>query len=305
MIPHKNIVSYFSDAMKKTVSNLLTENGKNVSEIRMTNGKALIVKIHSKYYYVSENGLTLECNDAYFVSPNDIKISFELITNSSVYAYNRYINEGYVTLPGGNRVGIVGKCCVDNGKIISVGDINSLNFRLACQHHGYIDTVYDELINGFAPYNILVVSPPGCGKTTFLREFAYKLGYFNKKIIICAVIDERYEFACSYRGQSMLNIGESNFVISGCEKSIAVPMVVRTMSPDVIITDELSGCRDVEAAVYAKKSGCRIIASAHGDCVENSLLDVDFIKNIFDKIVVLCSDNGPGTIKNIIGCEDL
>ena len=59
MIPHKNIVSYFSDAMKKTVSNLLTENGKNVSEIRMTNGKALIVKIHSKYYYVSENGLTL------------------------------------------------------------------------------------------------------------------------------------------------------------------------------------------------------------------------------------------------------
>ena len=149
---------------------------------------------------------------------------------------------------------------------------------------------------------MIIAAYAGCGKTTFLRGLANELSSGRNKgnILKCAVIDERFEIAACESGISAMNVGMVTTVISGCPKNIAIPMTVRSMTPDVIFTDELASEKDVIAVKYARASGCRVIATTHGineTCNELSFFN---IQKLFDKIIILSSRNGPGTVERIL-----
>jgi stage III sporulation protein AA len=144
--------------------------------------------------------------------------------------------------------------------------------------------------------NTLIISPPQCGKTTIIRDAAQQLGSRFK----VSVIDERGEIAAMHKGMPQYDIGDMTDVLDLCPKAIGIPLMLRSMSPDVIITDEIAGC-DVEAIKQALSCGVRIIATAHGDNVwqVKKRLGGGSIMEEFGCIILLGRRNGPGTIERI------
>ncbi len=299
----KNIItSYLSRNINEKLKILSDDIWGKITEIRITVDCPIIIAISGIKHYVADGGISSSYTNSYIVSEEDMRISLELMTKSSIYSYERYINEGYITLPGGNRVGVVGTCnCVENS-VMSVNNISSLNIRIAHEKPGVAFPVIDEIYSDNKIYNTLIISPPGCGKTTLLRDIARLLGSnkYGNKLIICGIVDERFEISCMNGSERNLDVGKNNFVISGCEKSIAIPMIARTMSPDVIIADEMCSEKDYKAAYFAGMSGCGIIASVHGESENiNELRRFKHI-NIFEKYIILSNKNGPGTIEKIV-----
>ena len=295
-----NVFRYFPDCVKKCFYSLSLSEQDNINEITLINGQALLIQINGGRFYLGPYGITTKLNDAYIVNSKDIKYVLGAVTNSSEYAYSRFINDGFLTLPFGHRVGLTGNCVVKNNEITNVNYINALSFRLAHSCLNNANLVIDDVYNKGNVLNTLIISPPGCGKTTLVRGLAELISSYCGCIKKCAVVDERFELASCHDGVASLRVGESSFVISGCKKSIAIPLVVRSMSPDVIFTDEVSGADDINAIRYANASGCKIIASVHGvDQTNNEISNCDFI-DFFQRFIILDLSSGPGTIAKVI-----
>lgn len=296
------IYPYLPENIRSLLAFLPSRNRNDLNELRFTVDSPLIADVNGEKYYVGKNGFDLDFKNSYITTKNDLTIIMELITRSSVYAYNRHINDGFVTLDGANRVGICGNCAVNNGVIVSVKEINSIIFRISHEKNGVSSIIFNDIYSKGAINNTLIISPPGCGKTTYLRDIALSLNDLKKcgRIISCALIDERYELACAKNAKPCFNIGQNNFVISGYAKSLAIPMVVRSMAPDCIITDELCSKEDFEAILFASRSGCGVIASVHGFDEFNNEMKFNNISKIFKKCIVLSKRKGPGTIEKIV-----
>lgn len=302
----KEVTSYLSKNIKRCLDVLSEDIWYKITEIRITVGCPILVAISGKRYYICENGISAICRNSYIVCEEDIRVIIELMTNSSIYSYEKFINEGYITLPGGNRVGVVGTCNCVNNVVSSVNNISSLNIRISHEKKDIALPVIDEIYYKNKIHNTLIISPPGCGKTTMLRDIARILGNgkIGNKLIVCGIIDERFEISCLDGTRRTLDVGNNNFVISGCPKNIAIPMVARSMSPDVIITDELCGKKDYDAICFAGMSGCNVIASVHGENEKVNELKFENIISFFEKIIVLSDKNGPGTIEKITKVVD-
>jgi stage III sporulation protein AA len=148
--------------------------------------------------------------------------------------------------------------------------------------------------------NTLIISPPGCGKTTYLRDISRKLCELSD-VINVLIIDERFEIASQYGGARLLNVGKYVDVLSGCDKTYGFREGVRTLRPDVIITDELVSEDDVKACNNAIMSGITVVASAHAqdinDLKNKAIFKELFSSGCFDRYIVLSANNGPGTVE--------
>ena len=299
----EEIIRYFTSDLKRLFESFDDHFWNKLISVRISVDSPLIVELETGRMYLGEDGITMRSDKAYRISKQQINNIFELVTKSSIYAYGKYVNDGYVTLSGGNRVGIVGDCTVTDGKITAVSEIYSMNFRIAHEKIGVSDSIIKHIFSDGKIFNTLIVSPPACGKTTILRDVARNLGTFKSfnKIFVCALIDERYELAGTRGRNRNLDIGENNFVVSGCSKMSGIYIATRSMAPDVIIVDEICSETDYKAALYARNSGVSIIASVHGK--DETINEVNEIckNNIFEKIIVLSFKNGPGTIEKITG----
>lgn len=178
----------------------------------------------------------------------------------SLYARQDELDSGYFTLPDGSRAGICGRFAAGGPRALS--DVGSVCIRIAREIAGCADGVISDVKS---VRSALVVSPPGMGKTTLLRDMARQLSEGGANVCI---VDERGELAACRGGNPTLNVGPRTDVISGCEKHIAILRAVRACSPDVIVTDEIGDARDAQALDEALRCGVRILASAHGTELE-------------------------------------
>lgn len=270
-----------------SVRNAIEENYTNeIEEIRLRAGKPLILKIGQETKILN-----------YITSQQEILQAFERVCENSVYSYRRQICDGYITIRGGNRVGIVGSAVVDNGQVININYISSLNFRIARQKIGCSNQIIEDIINvkDNSIHNTLIVSPPGCGKTTILRDITRNisnginvLGFKGKTV---GVVDERGEIAAMYKGIAQNDIGVRTDVIDNMPKPEAMRILVRSMAPDVIVCDEIGSSDDIDAIDYAMCSGVKGIFTAHGKNLEeinrNPELSKLFVKHIFERIILL------------------
>ena len=268
-------------------------------EIRLRLGKPLVIHYGDGSYYIGKRGnLTALPNSALRVTAAQLEEAVELITASSVYSVKEEIKNGFVTVRGGHRVGIAGTAVMRGGRVDFIKGISGLCYRLASEQRGAADPVMSHVLSDGLVKNTLIISPPGAGKTTMLRDIARQLSY---KAYHVSIADERREIAAVYDGRSPFDLGFNTDVLEGADKAESMLMLLRSMSPDVIVTDEIGTTADAEAIEKITNSGAAVIASIHGRDFEmiKKRADLSGMLGFFDVIVTLSRRNGAGTVEEI------
>lgn len=265
-----------------------------ISEIRMRSGKPLIINFGTEEAYFSDNtGLCHEERKARLIKLSEIKETMEYITNYSIYAYEEELRQGYITIRGGHRIGICGKTITENDRVINLRNISSLNIRVSHQIMGCGNEVVGKLYDSEGRFfNTLIISPPGYGKTTLLRDLIRLVsdGNGNHAGLNVGVVDERAEIAAEYLGCFQNDIGMRSDVLECCPKNAGMLMLLRSMSPSVIAVDELGTDEDFGAACKIVSCGVRLIATVHGDSIKD--INEELRKNIFKRFICLNKCNG-------------
>ncbi len=255
-----SLFSALPERIANAVSNLDTD---NLLELRLRTGGILsCVYLDGSYCIDKRGNLTKNPASSIIVTEKDIKRAMELITSFSMYAFESQIRCGYVTLPYGHRVGICGDAETNGGKISHLKSIQSLNYRFSRELIGVSNNFMDEIYASGEIKNTLLVSPPMCGKTTLLRDIARNLSLLGKRV---SIVDERGEIAAITNGKTPFDLGLGCDVLSGVSKTEGMLFMLRSMSPDVIITDEIGAKEDLDTIREIKKRGVSVITSLHGN----------------------------------------
>ncbi len=280
------------------MSFLLPEIATQIRQFSVSVEKIQEIRLRAEAPMVILAGGVLHTGQSVFSGDAIQRIAQRLCQNS-VYARQEEMKNGFITLAGGHRVGFCGRTVTENGQIRYLTDISSINLRIAHQIIGVADRVLPYLIHNGDIYNTLIVSPPACGKTTLLRDIARQLGS-EKYGFRVGIADERGEIAAMHRGVPQNDIGIYTDVYDGCPKAEAMQMLLRGMSPRVVITDELGGEGDEEAVKALVHAGVRVICSLHGTGREDALarpgIGALLHAGIFRKVVTL---GGIGTILSV------
>lgn len=276
-----NILEYFPNKIVQAILNSINEKEiETLEEIRIRVSKPIILKVANKEIIVE-----------YIVTTQDILEIVEKITENSMYSYQQQICSGYITLKGGHRVGISGNVVMEENKVINVNYIYSLNFRIARQIIGVAEKVVNEVMKNDEISNTLIISKPGAGKTTILRDLIRIIS----KTKTVGVVDERGEIAAMYKNEPQNDLGIKVDILSNISKSLGIKMLVRSMSPDVIVADEIGTKEDIEAIKYAVTSGVKGIFTAHANNIEDikksPILKELLNLNLIEKIIILDKNN--------------
>ncbi len=254
--------------------------------------------------YLTRNGISENADSSLIASVDDISNAVVAAAEHSVYAYNDDINRGYITLSDGARIGICGECVTEEGRVTAVKNYSSVNIRIPHEIIGCASGIMSDIVANKC--RILLISAPGGGKTTMLRDIARLLSDMPpcRNILIA---DERFEIACNVGGVSRHDVGTRTDVISGGDKAHAFECAVRTMRPDVIITDEIYGERDVATIREAVGCGIGVIASAHSSDPETfakrSFARMLAEERLFERYIFLSSDFSAERVSAVLDGE--
>lgn len=218
----------------------------------------------------------------------DMEDFLERVTASSVYAYTDDIKNGFITVIGGHRIGLCGTAVYENEKITAIKDITDINIRIAKELKGIGEGVYSKIATKNDIGNTLIISPPGMGKTTLLRDIT-RLVSDNLEKSKISLVDERNEISATFMGNAQNDVGLRTDVFCGYTKKDALIRAMRSMSPTVAVLDEIGGDDDSDAILKCAYSGIRVIATVHGNGLSDAKekLKVLFENKIFDYAVLL------------------
>ena len=288
---NSEILSYFPNYIKEKFIHITEKDWENAKEIRIRNGKPIIISGFNKEIVIN-----------HIASSEDILRLVENFSENSLYKVQNEINEGFITINGGHRIGISGTGVIENGKIKNIKYISSLNIRIAREVIGCSNKLLDllEQDENRDIENTIIISPPGCGKTTILRDMIRNLsnGYKNLLPKVIGVIDERNEISATYLGQAQNDLGIRTDVMNSCQKTIGMRLMIRSMGLDIVATDEIGTSEDIDSIGQAIVSGVNLLVTSHGNSLEDIPKELKQ-KNVFKNVVILGKNEKPGFIKNI------
>ena len=241
-----------------------------LSEIRLRCGRPIVLVTPQNTYFLTKTGkTTCICSDNLpTISESEISDIVARACGFSVHSHQEELKNGFLTLPGGHRIGVCGTAVRQNGCVAGIRSPTALNIRIARRIRGAAHEVLNTCFQA-GLQNILLAGPPMSGKTTVLRDLAIQISQgFSGRLYTCAVIDARYElFPASHDGAlSAAFLGD---VLYGYEKAEGIAQAVRTLSPDMVFCDEIGSSDDAKAILEGCRCGVHFAATAHADSPED------------------------------------
>lgn len=286
----EEILRIFPLHHQKLMDNHVGTRWRDLQEIRLRVNRPIELNFSNRVDWLSPHIFTV----------NDRNYVLSQLSEHSLYRLETEMKEGFITIAGGHRVGLAGKIVSINGEVKGLQQITSFNIRIAQQTLNIADPILPYLTINNDYVHTLFIGPPKSGKTTLLRDVSRLIsegtGKFQHKKV--AIIDERSEIAASKDGIPQFNVGMRTDVMDACPKAIGMMMMIRSMSPDVVIVDEIGKYEDVQALLDVFHAGISLMCTAHASSIQEvqqrlSLRPL-FKEAIFQRFVVLsfCERNG-------------
>jgi stage III sporulation protein AA len=309
----KDIMPFLSGRIKETMLKMTPDCFKGMEEIRLRLGQPLALKIGDKDYSLDGCGRMQEdLSRGYIVCPDDVYRSIAAISDNSLYAFEEEISRGFITIPGGHRVGLAGQIVLGGSEIQTIKDFSGIAFRITREVKDCSLSIMPRIYpRDLEPVNTLFISPPRCGKTTILRDVARLLSQGTSRGRGCnvTVVDERSELAGTYQGRAQMDLGPRTDVLDSCPKAKGMIMAIRSLAPHVLITDEIGRYEDIEAIQECVNAGVAVITSVHARNLEEvqkrPVLHELLAAHAFENLIVLSRRCGPGTVEQIVRWDDL
>ena len=287
----KMLEEYAAGGLFEAFKGLPSDVAERAWEIRVRVGLPLILR-----------GAYGEHMDAYLPTSRDVSAMLERLAHHSLYAFESEIKNGFITINGGHRVGICGRVTLEDGRIKTIRHISGLTIRIARQVIGAGQAMFD--IIGKSSQSALIISPPGAGKTTVLRDTIRLLSLSGKQV---SVVDERSEIGGSYQGNRQNDLGPRTDVLDGAPKAEGTLLMLRAMSPEYICVDEIGADDDVKALMTVACCGAKILATLHGESVQNLMQKPHLAplieSKIFTRYIFLTNSPKPGTIEAVYDAD--
>lgn len=279
----------------------------HLREIRIRVGQpVLLLGEQGEQTLTAEGKLSREISRGILPELKEVREIVENVCGYSGYAFEEEISRGYLTIPGGHRIGLSGRAVLNKGSVQTLKYISALNIRIAHPVIGCAQKWKNYFYKNSRPCHVLIISPPGCGKTTLLRDAVRLLSNGGGEYpgVTVGVVDERSEIAGAYRGITAYDLGIRTDVLDGCPKQVGMEMLLRSMSPKVIAVDEI-GSRDVGAIENTLRCGCKVFATLHGESLQDYLEKPGFEllvkERVFERYIFLKQEQEPGKMEKIYG----
>lgn len=310
----REVIPWIPEPIRSLVGKLEREIVGELEEIRLRVGRPLALEVGGMSLFLTPQArLTRDKDQGYVVGSQDMSRLLQLVSQSSFYALEEELRQGYITIPGGHRVGLGGETVVQGGRINHLKHISSASIRLSRQIPGCADAVMPFLIrkNGGLPYRTLILSSPRCGKTTLLRDIVRQLadgvGNLGFPGVNVVLVDERSEVAGCYHGIPQNDVGTCTDVLDGCPKAEGMLMAVRALSPAVVATDEIGSQEDLAAVREMLNAGVAVVTTVHAASLEElrrRVVWADILEQqVFERFVILGRSCGCGTIEKILAAD--
>lgn len=299
----QNGMRYLPRAVREAISCMPPEESAEIQEIRLRAERPAAICIQGTEFFLSGTGeKTRTEQGSIFVSQKELEQAFQAVCEYSVYRYAKEIQEGFITVSGGNRVGIAGSFVCRDGMPVQMRHISGLNFRIAHAVNGCAQELYARTCK-VKPAGVLLIGAVGSGKTTMLRDFCRLAGNHFR----VTLVDERSEIAAMHRGIPRYDVGLHTDVLDGIPRAEGLLTALRVMTPQLLICDEIGTEADAQAIARIHGCGVPVVASAHGaswkDLEQRRVLQTLLHAGVFSYGVLLQSDR-PGQLQEIRSLQD-
>lgn len=304
MCKKEELLSVFPEYLKRRFAGVLEE-ADNLNEIRMGVNCPVRLIRNGKEWFLSEMGSYVnQKEEAWVIGEADIDAIVKHVCAYSLYAFENELRQGFVTVQGGHRIGLAGRVVLNEDQSIrNLSHIRYLNIRVSHEIQGVADGLFPYLLKEGRVCSTLIVSPPGCGKTTLLRDLVRQTSDGNELFAgtQVAVVDERSEIAGCYLGIPQNTVGIRTDILDACPKEVGMMLLMRSMAPGIVAVDELSGKKDMEAVRQIMSCGTGLLATMHGYCMEDIRDKSGELWEFFERFVFLKRSVSGGYCQTVCG----